>query len=358
MQKKAKKRGIEIKKLYIAILLAVIIIIALGIFIVKKPSITGLVVITKETEHTDSLNLAVNESKDVMWNVRNPGSLQSIKASGKISRNGTAKVYVEKGNEKFLIFDSTKQLFDVNVEVLPAYKKIFQGEELLIQIVLFNLRGFGSADVNARYSIKDPNGNLIATEEEIVTVETQAKFVRKLIIPSDLKPGTYVAFVEVTTPDGLVGTSSDLFEVAAKFEKRYPLQFRYYMLGLAGLLVLAAAIIFSLHLFGKLKRKKHAEELKEKIPIEKVQKLEKELAALESAYKSGFISEESYKKDRERLEKELQRLKAGKPEERTKEEVKKPEEKAADKPRAANGKEKTAEEIVEEVKQEDENETS
>ncbi|MEK6876543.1 MAG: hypothetical protein AABX63_03970, partial [Nanoarchaeota archaeon] len=252
-----------------------------------------------------------------------------------------------------LLFDSTKQLFDVNVEVLPDYKKIFQGDELLIQIVLFNLRGFGSADVNVKYSIKDPNGNLIATEEEIVTVETQAKFVRKLLIPPDLKSGTYVAFVEVTTPDGLVGTSSDSFEVKAKFEEKSQFD-RYYLYGIVGMLILAVAVILSLHLYRKLKSKKHIEELKEKIPAEKVQKLEKELAALESAYKSQFISEESYKRDKERLEKEMQRLKADKPKERAKEEVKKPEEKAAEKPEPI--KEKTAEDILEEVKKEDKEE--
>ena len=211
MRKNSGKRGSRDKKLNIAIVLAVVILVALVLFISKKPSITGLVVVTKESSHSDSLNLIVNESKDVVWNVKNPGNLQSIKANGKISRNGTAKLYLEKDNEKILIFDSTKQLFDVNVEVLPDYKKILQGEELLIQIVLFNLRGFGSADVNVKYSIKDPNGNLIAAQEEIVTVETQAKFVRKLLIPSDLKLGTYVAFVEVKTPDGLIGTSSDSF---------------------------------------------------------------------------------------------------------------------------------------------------
>src|SRR3989338_4832429 len=227
MRKNSGKRGSRDKKLNIAIVLAVVILVALVLFISKKPSITGLVVVTKESSHSDSLNLIVNESKDVMWNVRNPGSLQSIKASGKISRNGTAKVYVEKDNERVLIFDSTKQLFDVNVEVLPDYKKIFQGEELLIQIILFNLRGFGSADVNVKYSIKNPSGDLIAAEEEIVAVETQAKFVRKLLIPSDLKPGTYVAFVEVKTPDGLVGTSSDSFEVKAKYEEAYPTQAKY-----------------------------------------------------------------------------------------------------------------------------------
>ena len=119
------------------------------------------------------------------------------------------------------------------------------------------------------------------------------------------------------------------------------------------MLIFAVAIILYLHLYRKSKKKEHIKELKEMVPVERAQKIERELAALESAFKSGFISEESYKKDKERLEKELQRLKAGKPKEQTKEEAKKPEEKAADKPRAINGEEKTAEEIVKEAIKED-----
>lgn len=305
------------KKINIAIILAVIIIIILGVFVLKKPSITGFAVselvtgfatIEKEATQSDELNLVVDEDKNVTWNLKNPGELKSIKASGALSKEGSAKVYIQKGDEKVLIFDSTKQIFDVNVEVLPDYKRILQGDELLIQITLFNLRGYGSANVSVKYSIKDARGILIATEEEDVYVETQAKFVRKLIIPSDLKSGTYTSFVEVRTPDNVIGTSSDSFEVRAKYEARYPLLTKYFVLGLIGVFILTAIVIFSLQLFRKLKEKKRITELKGKIPEEKIQKLEKELKALEEAYKSKFISEESYKKDKERIEKKLEGL--------------------------------------------------
>jgi len=42
---------------------------------------------------------------------------------------------------------------------------------------------------------------------------------------------------------------------------------------------------------------------------EKSQKLRNELDALEKAYKSGFISEESYQKDKKRVEDKLNSLK-------------------------------------------------
>ena len=254
------------------------------------------------------MNLRVNESGSAVWNLRNPGKLGAIKATGAISRNGSAKVYLQKDDEKLLIFDSTKQLFDVNVQVLPDYKKILQGDELLIQIILFNLRGFGSADVDVKYSIKDAIGNIIAAQEETVNVETQAKFIRKLLIPTDLRPGNYVAFVEVRTPDGLIGTSSDSFEVSAKYGKVYPMEARI-GLALAAVIVLLVIIVFARNVLRGLKKKKEIVELKEKAPEEKIQKLKKELKALEQAYKSKMISEASYKSGKVRIEKELKRLK-------------------------------------------------
>ncbi len=308
MRKNLKKKGAKYN-LGLAIALAALIVASIGIFLSRKPAITGFVVVTKETTHTDNVNLLVNESKNVTWDVKNPGALKLVKASGSLSRNGTAKVYLKKvDEEKQLIFDSTKTLFDVNVHVLPDYKKIFNGDEMLLQIILFNLRGFGTVNVDVKYSIKDKNGNIVATEKEAVAVETQATFVRKLLIPADLKPGTYVAFVEVQTPDGLVGTSSDSFEVMSRFEEKYPPLLKYYAIGVAVVFVAGILAIYSLYLYRKAKKKKETKELKEKMPEEKVQKLEKELKALGSAYNSKFISEQSYYKDKERIEKELKKL--------------------------------------------------
>ena len=189
--------------------------------------------------------------------------------------------------------------------MLPDYKNILQGDELLIQIILFNLKGFGNVDVDVKYSIKDTAGSFIASEEEMVNVETQAKFVRKLIIPSDLKPGNYVAFVEVKTPDNAIGTSSDLFTVKARYEKTPSPNLKYYILGIAASLILLVFGVIFAAIYKKMKEKARFAQLKENIPLEKKEKLEKELKSLGEAYASGFISEESYKNSKERLEKML-----------------------------------------------------
>ena len=289
-----------------AIILIAIIIIA-GVLITKKPSVTGKVVQNKETVFTDNLNLQVNESGTYEWKVKNPGSIKSIKATGFVSSNGTAKVYIEKNGTKQLLFDSTKQLFDINIHVLPEYKKIQQGGEVLVQITLLNVRGFGSGNVSVKYSIKDSKGDIIAAEQENIYVETQAKFVRKLVIPELIKPGTYVTFVEART-NVLVGSGSDTFEVMSKSQAPAS-QLKYYMMGIGA--AAAVIILFTLGIYGfrTVRKKKEITEIQEKIPLEKAEKLEKELKALEEAHNSKFISDKSYIKEKERIENELGRLK-------------------------------------------------
>ena len=206
--------------------------------------------------------------------------------------------------------ESAKPLFDVDVEVLPQYKSIFPGEDVFIEVSLFNVRGFGRVDVNIEYAIKDFKGNAIAMEEETLAVENQAKFTRELLIPSDIKPGTYIASVKVTFENS-VGTSSDLFEVKARSIRLLPIKnYMVYLLLGAAFLIFTGSV-FLMYEFGVIKKrvpKTKEEEFKGMQSEEKAQKLQKELEALEQAYKSKFISEESYMKSRERIENELKKF--------------------------------------------------
>jgi len=301
---KSKKNKTKMKTTKIIIFL-VIVIIALGILVFKKQAITGKVVAGKETAYSENLNIIKNESGTYEWKVKNSGNIKSLKATGAVSSGGSARVFIEKNGTKYVLFDSTKQLFDVNIKVLQEYKNVFQGDEILIQNQLLNLRGFGSGNVDVKYSIKDSKGNLIATEKETVFVETQAKFIRKLVIPADIKPGTYVAFVEASANGTTVGTGSDTFEIKAKYEEKYTKQLKYGIIGVVVVILVLIAFIVGIHLFRRLKKKKEITEIKEKAPLEKMEKLEKELKSLEEAHESGLISEESYRKEKSRIESKL-----------------------------------------------------
>ena len=218
---------------------------------------------------------------------------------------------IEKIISMIVEVESAQPLFDVDVEVLPQYKSIFPGEEVFIEVSLFNVRGFGRVDAKLEYSIKDFKGNLIATEEETVAIETQAKFTRELMMPSDAEPGTYVASAKVTFENS-IGTSSDIFEVKAKTIRLYPIPIKdyafYLLLGVVFVVFVASVVLMYEFRIKKKMPKTKEEEGKSIKADEKAQKLGKELAALEQGYKAKFISEETYQKGKERIEKELKKF--------------------------------------------------
>ena len=79
------------------------LIVAASLFLLK-PSLTGFVVVAEEKTYSDNLNLKINESGTYEWQVKNPGNMKSIKVTGSIGGNGTAKIYIEKGGKRDLIY--------------------------------------------------------------------------------------------------------------------------------------------------------------------------------------------------------------------------------------------------------------
>ncbi len=254
----------------------------------------------------------------------NPNEEQVISIVFEAKEDQTPDVYAgkiviksaagEKAINTILEIESAKPLFYVDVEVLPEYKSIYPGDEVFMEVSLFNVRGFGRVDVILEYSIRDFEGNLIAKEEETVAVETQAKFSRKLLVPRNIQPGTYIASVKVTFEDS-VGISSDLFEVKAKAIRLYPVALirdntLYFIVGGAIIIIVSIFLMYQFYYSRRRYVPKTKEEERKLIQKEeKIQKLKKELKALESAFKSKFIPKESYKKSKERIEKQLRNLK-------------------------------------------------
>src|SRR3989338_5204497 len=261
---KNKKIGIKRWKNNAILFVLIIAIIVLGMVIFKKPSITGRVIQAQQAAYSENLNIQKNESGTYEWQVKNPGNIKSLKVTGSVTTNGTAKVFIENNGSRYVVFDSTKQLFDVDVRVLQEYKKVLQGGEILIQITLINVRGFGAGNVSVTYSIKDSKENSIASEQENVFVSTQAKFVRNLVMPAEITPGTYKASVEAFT-NVIVGSGSDAFEVIPKQGYQYPPGLGYYLISVAVLVVGGIAFIFAVQRLSSIKKKKEIAELKKKM---------------------------------------------------------------------------------------------
>lgn len=283
---------------------------------------TGTTIFEVEAHLSEIEKFKVSPQSNQVTTILQPNEEKTIEFVFKALENEKPDIYpakirlkgpsTEKEIDTVIEVDSAEPLFDVDVEVLSETKKVFPGEELLLEVNLFNVRGFGRVDVGVEYAIKDFKGDIVAAEHETLAVETQAKFTRSLLVPSDLRPGTYVAIVKVTYGDS-VGASSDVFEVKAKTIKLYPIEikdYRFILLGIILVLVVGIAI-FSVYKFGYKKiPKTKAEEVKDLLEGEKAQKLKKELEAIESARKAGFISEEAYQRDKKRIEEKLKGFKS------------------------------------------------
>ena len=280
---------------------------------------TGTTIFDVKAFLTDIGRFKVSPEANEITTTLQPNEEKAIEIVFKALENEKPDIYpakiklkglsIEKEVDTVIEVDSAQPLFDVDVNILPESKKVFPGEELLLEVNLFNVRGFGRVDVTVEYAIKDFKGNIVASEHETLAVETQAKFTRALLVPSYLTPENYVALVKVTYGDS-VGTSSDVFEVKAKSIRLYPIQIKdYKTILIIGIVILMACIfIFSVYRFGHSKKRApkakewEIKQIREEI---KEQKLRKELTALEQARKSGFISEESYQKDKKRIEAKL-----------------------------------------------------
>lgn len=105
---KEEKPGIKFNKTIKALVKYVIPFVVLSLIITSllllKPAITGHVVLSKETTYNESLNLNINESGTYKWNLKNLGSIKSLKATGSVIGNGTIKIYIEKDGKKYLIY--------------------------------------------------------------------------------------------------------------------------------------------------------------------------------------------------------------------------------------------------------------
>lgn len=260
--------------------------------------------------------------------------------------------------------ESKDKIMDLNINFMQQLNKILKGEDINAEIRIFNLKSINPTNTKIEYSIKDFDGNTILEEEEEVLVKGQTSFIRLFNLPSTIKPGGYV-FAAKIIYENSVGTSSYTFsiyedsktkKILRKCENGNCIIYALIVITLILLLLLRQISIKTkhtekkkslykfLHTIGlirtkiekkKIKRmletqKRKQKELEEKRKLintefkklsknlkyetrerknkELQEKLKEKLNLLENAFKSGFISKESYLKDKEKIEKYIRKL--------------------------------------------------
>ena len=122
---------------------------------------------------------------------------------------------VKKSVNVILEIASENALFDVKMDVPHSYQEVEPGGDLKAQITLLNVGPPKKVDVTATYIIKDRFGNSVYESSETFAVEKQTSFLKSLKLPNELKPGNYLAVIEVKYENSFA-VSSELFTVVEK----------------------------------------------------------------------------------------------------------------------------------------------
>lgn len=259
----------------------------------------------------DSFILAGGEEKIVYLTFFSTDDTQLGAYPGKVIISTSTK---KKEIPVILTVKSKRVLFDISLDIPAKYKELLPGEDLLLQLTLFNLGDFGRVDVSIEYLIKDFDGNLILSQDGVVAVETQTSFVKTISLPKNIRVGDYVAIVYVRYGDSF-GSSSDIFHI---IEKEIPLWYKQYMpiiLILSFFVIVIGVFFFLFDLRLKKSIRRQAREIrliartlerqhiKMIDAVKLVEKLKLQLSILGRAYSKGYINERDYIKNKLKLKK-------------------------------------------------------
>ena len=167
------------------------------------------------------VTLNLNEIKQIDLNKDNINDIQvkllsivNEKASFSVCKLIGAEILSKEEIERLI---RKEALFDVKISLLEKFKKVFPGEEISAEIQIFNVNNIGKVDIVLDYWLSSENGTILSSASDSLAVEAVASFVRSLIVPEDIKPGTYYFNVDVTYKEF---TTSSKAEFKVKTKKR------------------------------------------------------------------------------------------------------------------------------------------
>lgn len=195
----------------------------IGVKIKQGRIVTKKIIITNNENRKMFVNLRVSDFANVVilnpsFFVLEPLESKEIFIDFIVRENMVPDIYIGKiiveseNFEKEILFsivvESEVELFDVSVSIPADYAEVVAGKDLLSEIELFNFGETGRIDAEIKYFIKNSEGETIVLEEEVKAVETSLNFVKSFRIPSDLPPGKYIIYVQVSYSDQVIGASA------------------------------------------------------------------------------------------------------------------------------------------------------
>ena len=264
----------------------------------------------------DAFYLREDESKTINLDINIPDNIEEDVYTGDLIIRTSSST---KTVPFILEVESIDAPVDVKVTIPEEFKRVEIGSTVFARISMFNLLNV-PIPVNVYYAAKDSNGSLIGFGEEVIDLGQTITFTRSINLSSDSQIGDYVFLVKAEYRDK-TAVGSDVFEVVeillattGKISKAYVSLFLIVLI-----LILIVVTYEHMRLRGvehkqkKKLSKMYTEYKREKKGSEErkimTERLIKQKALLEKAYKSGYVSKDAYIKGNSKIGDILRRVK-------------------------------------------------
>lgn len=151
--------------------------------------------------------------------------------------------------------ESEDLFFDANLDIPPVYSKVSPGENVLVQVKIFDLNsggtqnGISPTSVDVQYIVYNRAGEAVASESESLIIDKSASVSKSIPLSQTIAPGEYVVAAVVKYRNS-VGISSGVFTIAPA-EKSSFFDFKegiglYFLLAFVAVVVLGMIFFFFL----------------------------------------------------------------------------------------------------------------
>jgi len=150
-------------------------------------------------------NLGVDETKTVIVKI----SVPEGKNPDLYLRHITLSTVGAPDQEVVLSIEviSNKSLFDISVRVIDDDLYLLPGQEFDVEIALTRIVITQDNNIVLHYVIKDGEENIVFSQDETRTVETENTFVKTFTLPAEVESGDYIFYVQVDYQDNIASAS-------------------------------------------------------------------------------------------------------------------------------------------------------
>ena len=142
--------------------------------------------------------------------------------------------------EELKPFKRPGRLFDATLTIPDKYRELLSGEEIIGEVQIINMKSIGLVDVVVEYTIQDINEKVLYKEIETKSIEHEIDYVKKIEIPKEVPPGTYLLLANVRYNDDLA-ISGYPFKILEK-----PISELNYLIMIYSIIFLLTLVIFIL----------------------------------------------------------------------------------------------------------------